>query len=117
MSHVRKFLVGTGVVFAVLIASAGPAYAHDCFNASKTSGAGSGGTVVIGVDGDGNETFEFVPSGKPGNPAFVTLDLSGLGAGTWENVYAHPAGPRGVLPAAGNCDGKGIDSVEACLSL
>jgi hypothetical protein len=107
----KKFFVGAAISIGVVAASAAPAFAHDCFNASKKNAdAANGGTVTITPPNG----FSFTPSGHPGNPAFATVTVTG--AGTFENVFAHPAGPHGVLPSADNCDGKGIDSIDACLN-
>jgi hypothetical protein len=108
---VKKFFVGAAISIGVVAASAAPAFGHDCFNASKQNAdAANGGTVVITPPNG----FSFTPSGHAGNPAFATVTVTG--AGTFENVFAHPAGPHGVLPSADDCDGKGIDSIDACLS-
>ena len=107
----KKFLVGAAISIGVVAASAAPAFGHDCFNASKkNTDAANGGTVTITPPNG----FSFTPNGHPGNPAFATVVVTG--AGTFENVFSHPAGERGVLPGADDCDGKGIDSIEACLS-
>jgi hypothetical protein len=89
--------------------------AFDCLNPNKPTGAGSVGTVDL-------NTGEFTP-GKP-NPGtedqphggFVTLTDGEFSADT----YLHA--PDGVLPPVreggphNNCDGKGLDSAEACFS-
>ena len=106
----KKFLVGAAISVGVVAMSAAPAFAHDCFNASKQNdAAGNGGTVTITPPNG----FAFTPNGHPGNPAFATVTI--VGVGTFENVFSHPAGERGVLPSATNCDGKGIDSIDICL--
>ena len=103
-----KLVRSAGIVvgaLATLALAAGPASAHDCFNTQKAAGSGGvAGTYVVA-------TNTFTPSGAPGNPVFVEVIFpdgsSGFG-------YGHAAGPHGVIPAARDCDGKGIDSFEAC---
>ena len=106
----RKTLVGVAMAAGVLVASASPAFAHDCINVSAKTVNGSGGTYNVATD-----TFTPNPDAK-GNKAFITIDATGVGGGTFL-LYVHPAGPHGVLPAAetsGFCDAHGVTSVEAC---
>ena len=107
----RKILVGAAISIGVVAASAAPAFAHDCFNASKKNPDAANGATVTITPPNG---FSLVPTGHPGNPAFATVTVTG--EGTFDNVFAHSAGPHGVLPSADNCDGKGIDSIDVCLS-
>ena len=93
-----------------------PAYAFDCSVAKKPAGAGSVGTIDV-------TTGEFTPTKKnPGTPdkphgGFVTLTD---GDEFTADTFLHA--PQGVLPPTreggvqANCDGKGLESLEACFS-
>jgi hypothetical protein len=122
--------IGVAVVLAgSLLTSASSALAFDCVVENKPVGAGSAATVNI-------DTGVVTPS-KP-NPgtedkphgAFVTL--TGTVGGTTLNVDTFVKAPTkaqapfaepGVIPGAtkqeskgGGCDGKGLGTIEACLS-
>jgi hypothetical protein len=87
------------------------AFAFDCTVANKPAQAGAVGTV----DAEGNFTPSKPNPGTPDNPhgGFVAFS-----DGTSTFVHA----PDGVLPPVrqggpqDNCDGKGLDSLEACSS-
>jgi hypothetical protein len=107
----------------VLTTGLGSALAFDCFPANKPTGAGSVGTVTFtdtGIDFDANKPNAI--KGDIGPEAefhggFVTFALAD--GGTAE-VFVHNILPpvRPDSPAYQGeeslCDGKGIDSLEAC---
>jgi hypothetical protein len=112
----RKLTAGV-CAFALALGSAAPAaYAFDCTVAKKPAGAGSVGVVDV-------TTGEFTPTkNNPGTEqqshgGFITLTD---GAQFTTSTFVHA--PQGVLPPArpggsqANCDGKGLDSLEACFS-
>ena len=111
--------MGAGVAITVSILGAAPAFAHDCFNPNKTTGAGSKGVVTL--DATGGESF--APTGK-GNGGFVTIDANAVAPGVVVDVKTFGgnkgpgkdgvAGPGAEKAGAKACDGKGIDYIEAC---
>jgi len=115
----RKILVGGLLAVAVVAGGATPAFAHDCFNPTKTTGAGSKGLVTL--DATGGETFTPTGPGK-GNGGFITIDASALVPGVVIDVKTFGghgpkdgvAGPGAEKAGAAGCDGKGIDYVESC---
>jgi hypothetical protein len=122
--HTKKLVVSLALAGA-LFGSVSSAFANDCTVANKTVGAGSVGTVDV-------TTGAFTPTkSNPGTEAqphgaFVTL--TGLPIGTVD-TYVHaptnaqaPFAEPGVNPGATNqeqkgkgCDGKGHDTIDACL--
>jgi hypothetical protein len=90
---------------ACLTLVAGPASAHDCFITYRAPA--SGGIVGI-IDA---ATGSFTPTGR--NGAFVKVVFPD---GSAVYGFAHSAGEIHdyVLPAANNCDGRGIESAEVC---
>src|SRR6478735_11777449 len=112
----KKLLIGGALVAVSVAAVAGPAFAHDCFNPRKTTGAGSGATIVL--DAQGNEVS--VTQTKNGKGGFVSIDATALGVGIVD-VHVPGAGnkdgevgPGADKAGAKACDGKGIDYVDAC---
>ena len=114
----RKLLVGGALTLVSVTGVAAPAFAHDCFNPNKTTGAGSKGVVTL--DAEGNEV-SFTPTGK-GNGGFITIDATALGAGMLDvHIFGGNKGPKDGVAGPGAekagakaCDGKGIDYIEAC---
>ena len=114
LRHVGVAAIVTGVA---ALAVAVPAFAFDCHVAKKPTGAGSAATISA-------ETGEVIALNKP-NPGnedqthggFITIDFGDAGQ---FDTFAHA--PQGVLPPVreggpqDNCDGQGLDSIEACLS-
>ena len=108
---------------ALLGSSLSPALAHYCMNANKAVGAGSAGTVVIGINDAGEETVDFsgVRTNKQGKiqGGFATLEIQnpdGSVAMSFE-TYAHVALPeKAVMSGPGDnpCDGKGNDVGPVC---
>jgi hypothetical protein len=114
----------------MLLATVGPAFAHDCVVANKPVGAGSVGTVAF----DSNTGQPVLVSSDKPNPgtisqphgAFATLELA---PGVTVDTFAHPPekaqapfAEPGVIPGALNqeakgkgCDGKGLDTIDSCL--
>lgn len=107
----------------VLTVGMGSALAFDCFPANKPTGAGSVGTVTFtptGVEFDPNKPNAI--EGQIGPDAkfhggFVTFALADGGSA---EIFVHTVLPS-VNPASQAykgeerlCDGKGIDSLEAC---
>jgi hypothetical protein len=113
----RKLLIGATLAVVLSVGAAGPAFAFDCFNPNKRAGAGSSATIVLDENGD---EVSFTET-KNGNGAFITIDASALGAGSFD-IHSMGAGnnPHGVVGGPGSqkpehaCDGKGIDYLEAC---
>ena len=104
----------SGAVLVALVLAV-PAQDFDCTVAKKPPSAGSVGVVDI-------TTGEFTPTKK--NPGTEERPHGGFvvltdGAEVTTSTFLHA--PQGVLPPAreggsqNNCDGKGIDSIEACL--
>jgi hypothetical protein len=101
---------------SLALALAAPAYAFDCFVAKKPPRAGAVGVVDVTTD-------EFTPlKPNPGTDekphgAFIAL---AVGDEDFASTFLHaPAHTGGVLPPVANgvqnnCDGKGLDSLEAC---
>jgi hypothetical protein len=110
---VRKLTAGA-CVLALGLGSTGTAYAFDCAVAKKPATAGAVGVVDT-------STGEFTPLKKnPGTEerahgGFVALEFGD----TTTSTFLHA--PDGVLPPTreggvqANCDGKGLESIEACL--
>jgi hypothetical protein len=127
----RKLLVG-GVLSAVgVLGVAGPAMAHECFNPTKTPGAGSKVTVVLGANPDTDPPVAVIATGPgKGYGGFTQLNLSNVavppGVELPATIDVHTFGNGAHGPkdgtvgqgaeAAGEkgCDGKGIDYIEAC---
>ena len=122
MGKQRRRTAAVGMLTAVmLVSSAGSAFAHVCFNASKPTGAGSAGTATIDV-----ATGEFTPGDENVNPqgrprggfTTMTVEAGGDYMGTFD-TFAHTTLPDGALnagPGDDQCDGVGIDNAEACLA-
>jgi hypothetical protein len=103
-------------VTTVALALAVPAFGFDCTVAKKPPTAGAVGIVDITTD-------EFTPlKSNPGTEeqahgGFVVLTD---GASFTASTFLHA--PDGVLPPVrsggpqDNCDGKGLDSLEACFA-
>ncbi len=91
--------------FAV-VATAGPALAHDCINTQRSGSGGIVGTYEIATD-------TFTPSGAPGQPAFVKIVFPD---GSTAYLFVHSGGAVHdyVVPGAMNCDGKGLDNLDVC---
>jgi hypothetical protein len=112
----KKLLIGGALAVVSAVGVAGPAFAHDCFNPNKNTGAGSWATVTL--DDKGNEV-DFQQTKKQGG--FISIDATALGVGVID-IHTMGSGnnPHGVVGGPGSqkdshaCDGKGIDYVEAC---
>lgn len=108
--QVRKSLFAAVMAAGILATTAGSALAYDCIPANKPTGAGSVGTVNIVT---GEATAKVNPQGKE-TGGFITVTDGEVSADTF--IHA----PDGVLPpvreggSQHNCDGKGLDSGEAC---
>jgi hypothetical protein len=108
----KKLIAGACSVSLALGATA-PAFAFDCSVAKKPPTAGAVGTVDV-------TTGEFTPlKNNPGTDDKVHGGFIALTDGTNStSTFAHA--PDGVLPPTreggvqDNCDGKGLDSIEAC---
>jgi len=103
----RKLIAGACAV-SLALGAAAPAYAFDCVVAKKPASAGSVGSV--------DATGAFTPS-KP-NPGTEDKPHGGFIEFGGTSTLLHA--PDGVLPptreggAQFNCDGKGLDALEAC---
>jgi hypothetical protein len=114
----RRILIGGAIVLMSAVGVAAPASAHDCFNPTKTTGAGS--KTLVTLDSAGNEvSVETTGSGKGG---FVTIDATAIVPGVVVDIHTFGnggpqdgvAGPGAEKAGANGCDGKGIDYVETC---
>ena len=115
--NLRRIMVGAGAAVAFSLLSAGPAFAHDCFNPNKPAGAGVNYTIV-GFDANGPI---FVQTGPGhGQGGFSTLDPSITGGQQLPDVHNVGNNPHEVAGGPGSqtdahaCDGKGIDYLDAC---
>lgn len=120
----RKTLTGVLLALGVVVGGATPAFAYDCFNPTKTVGAGSKGLVTL--DASRGETFTPAGHGNGngnGNGGFITIDATALvpGAVLDIHVFGGQNGPKDGVVGPGaekagvkGCDGKGIDYVESC---
>lgn len=89
--------------------AAGPASAHDCIQTQKNPDSGG----IIGTYDVLTDTF--TPSGQPGNAGLIAVRLPD---GSVIVSFSHgPASHDGVVPGAKDCDGKGLDSFEACMGI
>lgn len=109
----RRYVLGAVAGSLLFLFSAGQALAFDCFVANKPTGAGSVGVVDI----FGGETFT-PGKNNPGteeqpHAGFVTLDFGGEQYDVFTHQILPPVRDGGSQQ---NCDGKGIDSTEICLS-
>ena len=108
--RVKKLAAALVLAGTALIATAGPAVAHDCFNPNKPPGAGVNYTIVgFGAEGP---IFEQTGPGK-GIGGFATLagvDIHTIGNSSATEVVG---GPGSQTPQHA-CDGKGIDYLDAC---
>ncbi|MDO7867648.1 hypothetical protein [Nocardioides jiangxiensis] len=105
MFLIRCAGLAAGALASVALA-AGPAAAHDCIQTQKdpTSG-GVVGTYYIATD-------TFVPSAQFPHGGFVAVVFpDGTTITSFNNA---PAMQGYVVPGAKGCDGKGLDSGEAC---
>jgi len=125
MRLTKAAVLAAGAV-GVVVLSASPAFAHDCFNPQKDAHAPTGGVnyTITGFDPvTGAPVFEQTGNGQ-GYGGFVALDPSATGAPV--TLYVHSVGnfnkdnghevvggPGSQTPAHA-CDGKGIDYIEAC---
>ena len=116
-----KKLIAGGVLALGVMAAPMVASAHDCFNPTKTVGAGSKATVIL--DENGNEV-DFVQTGN-GNGGFITIDATAAIPGLMVDIHTfgqgdHGGGKDGVVgpgeekAGAKGCDGKGIDYASVC---
>lgn len=100
--------VVAAMVLTMMVAA--PAFAHQCTNVSKKSGAGSIGTYNV-------VTETFTPS-KSGGGAFITFTD---GSTFSYDVYLHDTLPEGALAAGpggdDECDGKAVDNALVCLGI
>jgi hypothetical protein len=106
---VRRIAKTAAMTGALVVLTAGPALAHDCYNTQKAAGSrGSVGTYTVATD-------TFVPSGATGNPAFVEIVFPD---GRSAFLFVHSGGEKNdhVVPGAKDCDGKGLDAFSACMS-
>jgi hypothetical protein len=108
----RRFLALAGVA-AIALVVAVPAQAFDCSVAKKPATAGAAGIVD-------ESTGDFTPlKPNPGTEDKIHGGFVAFTDGTnTASTFVHA--PDGVLPPVreggpqDNCDGKGLDSLEAC---
>jgi hypothetical protein len=120
MKVMRRLFAGLAAG-AMLLLTAAPAFAHDCFNPNKPEGAGVNYTITEFTatgpvfeqtgPGKGIGGFATIAPGVlgPGSPA---VDVHTLGNSTAKEEVGGP----GSMKPAHACDGKGIDYLEACLA-
>jgi hypothetical protein len=114
----RRLLACLGVG-GVLLVTAAPAFAHDCFNPNKPADAGVNYTITSFDTTTGEPVFEQTGPGQ-GIGGFVTLAPSATGAPiafevhTLGNSSKEEVGGPGSMKPEHACDGKGIDYVDAC---
>jgi hypothetical protein len=119
MKVMRRLFAGLAAG-AMLLLTAAPAFAHDCFNPNKPEGAGVNYTITAFTPT--GPVFEQTGPGQ-GIGGFVTIAPDVLGPDS-PAVEVHtlgnsPAkeevgGPGSMKPEHA-CDGKGIDYLGACL--
>lgn len=111
--RVKKALVATITAVSILATTAGAALAADCVVANKPDGAGVAATFEVTT-----HTLTVTRSTPNGQIAggFGTVTVNGIPI---TDSFVHA--PDGVLPPtreggpAYDCDGKGLDSIEACM--
>ena len=110
-------LIAAVAATSLALSVAAPAFAFDCTVAKKPPTAGAVGVVDVNTD-------EFTPlKPNPGTDAHAHGGFIALADGDQviASTFLHaPAHTGGVLPPVANgvqnnCDGKGLDSLEACL--
>jgi hypothetical protein len=108
--------VGGALATATVFGFAGPAFAHDCFNPNKPTGAGVNYTIV-GFDSNGPILVQTGPG--QGIGGFAELSPQLTGGQTAPDV--HTIGNSPALEEVGGpgshlgdhaCDGKGIDYLD-----
>jgi hypothetical protein len=119
MKVMRRLFAGLAAG-AMLLLTAAPAFAHDCFNPNKPEGAGVNYTItaftatgpVFEQTGPGQGIGGFVTIAPdvlgPGSPA---VEVHTLGNSTAKEEVGGP----GSMKPEHACDGKGIDYLGACL--
>jgi hypothetical protein len=120
MKVIRRLFAGLAAG-AILLLTAAPAFAHDCFNPNKPEGAGVNYTIT-GFTESG-PVFEQTGPGK-GIGGFATIaegvlgpDASAVDVHTVGNSTAkEEVGGPGSMKPEHACDGKGIDFLEACFA-
>ena len=108
-----KKLIAGACAMSLALGATTPAFAFDCAVAKKPATAGAVGVIDM-------NTGEFTPLKKnPGTEDKVHGGFIALTDGTNStSTFAHA--PQGVLPPTreggvqANCDGKGLESIEAC---
>jgi hypothetical protein len=126
---IRNTLIGAAVSTAAVIATASPAFAHECFNPQKDTHAPTAGVnyELVGFNADGSPILVQVGPGQ-GIGGFIEI-APGL-FGNPVPLYTHTLGALSTNPSDHNphdavggpgssnpthaCDGKGIDYFEAC---
>ena len=120
--RVRKLLAGAAITGGVLLTTAAPAFAHDCFNPTKVPSAGVN-YELTGFNPDGSPILVPIGPGQ-GIGGFVAIAPGTFGPDQTMTLYTHTLGagnnPAGVVGGPGSqtpnhaCDGKGIDYLDAC---
>jgi hypothetical protein len=125
--RLRRVLLAIVSVASILVMTASQALAFDCIVANKPIGAGSAATI----DFDSGTVTPNKPNpGTEQSPhgAFVTVTGSVDGQTITVDTFVRapmdsqaPFAEPGVIPGAtkqeqngGGCDGKGLDTIEAC---
>lgn len=114
-------LIAAVAATSLALSVAAPAFAFDCTVAKKPPRAGSVGVVDVTSSDPDNFTPLKPNPGTDEHPhgGFITL---AAGDQDIASTFLHaPAHTGGVLPPVANgvqnnCDGKGLDSLEACFS-
>jgi hypothetical protein len=133
--HMKKLLVGGTLALVTVVGAAVPAFAHECYNPTKTPGAGSKLTVVLAPNPEA-DPVAVIPTGPgkgyggftqldtsqvdtsqlpPGTQLPATIDVHTFGNGA-HGPKDGTVGTGGEKAGAKGCDGKGIDYIESCFA-
>src|SRR5207244_2586149 len=124
----KRLIGGTGVALAAMFAMAGPAFAHDCTNASKDAHApGAGGQLIIDTN-SGNIEWASAgvqqriaqglidPNTGAGFHGLIGLDFNSDGV---VDATTYIVGPNGALPETAQNNGSpchGVTSLDTYFS-
>jgi hypothetical protein len=103
----------------ILLLTAVPAFAHDCFNPNKPDGAGVNYTIVA-FDANGPVFEQTGPGQGIGGFATLSPDVTGGSAIDVHTLGQSPSkeevGGPGSAKDGHACDGKGIDYIDVCFA-
>ena len=107
----RHLVIGGVLAATTVVGTAGPAFAHDCFNPNKPEGAGVHYSISF-PDPNGPPVSTQLGNAK-GIGGFVSVegeDVHTIGNSSSKDEVG---GPGSHKPEHA-CDGKGIDYVDVC---